>query len=358
MDSVSIYYKNMADAMTYDGNMLFGHDYRHPSPVSIAIPAKGWWWPRYFKNRDLADKRFYAHEVHIPDDYMILTKDSFSPKNEYEEVRMIKVNERQVAIPMTWFFKLKNMTIFEQWDFLREYRLDLPFHLKSTPYLEDALGRAYDLGMESDFQNMFYDMLRDDPKEYMRRKELLNNRKKEVTKEMESRLSEINSYRIIDDSWTELVEELYCEYSSGKVFGVMNFADYCEFAFRLDNKYLPVLNESQRVHSKVWYVSMITDDYVCLNKKLQDLNKQKEFDGSQYTFEDDELLIPKEKKEIQIVKEPVKAKVQTVEREPFLQKTEKASQRVPTININKEAPSTSVHRRNHWDWLLHYLFDD
>jgi hypothetical protein len=70
------------------------------------------------------------------------------------------------------------------------------------------------------------------------------------------------------------------------------------------------------------------------------------------------LLIPKEKKEIQIVKEPVKAKVQTVEREPFLQKTEKASQRVPTININKEAPSTPVHRRNHWDWLLHYLFDD
>ena len=52
--------------------------------------------------------------------------------------------------------------------------------------------------------------------------------------------------------------------------------------------------KAQRVHSKVWYVSMITDDYVCLNKKLQDLNKQKEFDGNQYTFEDDELLIPKE----------------------------------------------------------------
>jgi len=88
------------------------------------------------------------------------------------------------------------------------------------------------------------------------------------------------------------------------------------------------------------------------------LNKQKEFDGSQYTFEDDELLIPKEKKEIQIVKEPVKANVQIVEREPVLQKTEKAPQRVSTININKEASSTPIHRRNHWDWLLHYLFDD
>ena len=45
--------------------------------------------------------------------------------------------------------------------------------------------------MEAEFMNMFYDMLRDDPKEYMRRKKLLDNRKKEVTKEMESRLSEI-----------------------------------------------------------------------------------------------------------------------------------------------------------------------
>ena len=53
MDSTSIYYKNMVDAMTYDGNMIFGHDNRHPSPVSIDIPAKGWWWAKYFKNRDL-----------------------------------------------------------------------------------------------------------------------------------------------------------------------------------------------------------------------------------------------------------------------------------------------------------------
>ena len=70
------------------------------------------------------------------------------------------------------------------------------------------------------------------------------------------------------------------------------------------------------------------------------------------------MHIPKEKKEIQIAKEPVKAKVQIVEESLVLQKTEKAPQKVPTININKEVPSTPVHRRNHWDWLLHYLFDD
>ena len=28
MDSASIYYKNMTDSMTYDGNMLFRHDRR------------------------------------------------------------------------------------------------------------------------------------------------------------------------------------------------------------------------------------------------------------------------------------------------------------------------------------------
>ena len=89
MDSTSIYYKNMVDAMTYDGNMIFGHDNRHPSPVSIDIPAKGWWWAKYFKNRDLEDRRFYAHEVHVPDDYMILAKESFTPKKRNFEAGIL-----------------------------------------------------------------------------------------------------------------------------------------------------------------------------------------------------------------------------------------------------------------------------
>ena len=275
------------EVLTYGLNEYILQEYGgcHDSPVSIDIPAKGWWWAKYFKNRDLEDRRFYAHEVHVPDDYMILSKESFTPKNEYEEVRMIKVNERQVAIPMTWFFKLKDMTIFEQWDFLREYRQGLPFHLKSTPFLEDALGRAYDLGIEKDFLSMFYDMLRDDPDEFKRRKDLLDERKKEVRRDMDSCLAEIRTYRTIDDGWTELAEELYCEYSSGKVLETMNFADYCEFTSNSDEKYLPVLKEVRMIHSKAWFVSMMTDDYVCLCKKLQNLNKQKEFDGNQYTFE-------------------------------------------------------------------------
>ena len=50
------------------------------------------------------------------------------------------------------------MTIYEQWDFLRVYRLDIPSNLKAKTYLDDALNKAYDLGMEADFLNMFYDM--------------------------------------------------------------------------------------------------------------------------------------------------------------------------------------------------------
>ena len=49
-----------------------------------------------------------------------------------------------------------------------------------------------------------------------------------------------------------------------------------------------------RVHSKVWYVSMLTDDYVRLNAEYQKLRKQKDFDGSLYTFEDDNMPVPAE----------------------------------------------------------------
>ena len=275
----------MADAMTYDGNMLFGHDRRNYIPLKIDLSARGQWLPKHSKNLDSRDKRLYAHEVHISDDYMILTKDSFTPKNEYEEVRMIKVNERQVAIPMPWFFKLKDMTIYEQWDFLREYRLDLPFHLKSTPYLEDALGRAYDWGMEADFLNMFYDMLRDDPKEFKRRKNLLTSKKNKVKSSMRTCLCEINKLRATTDgSWPELFDELYIEYSSGRMFGTLNFTEYCEFSVRSDEKYHAVLEEAQRIHSVAWYISMIADDYISLDEELQELEKQREFDASLYSF--------------------------------------------------------------------------
>ena len=178
MDAATIYYKNMADAMTYDGNMLFGHDRRNYIPLRIDVSARGQWLSKDSKSKDSQDKRYYAHEVHVPDDYMIVDADSFTPSSVYEEVRMIKVNPRQVAIPMTWFFKMKDMTIYEQWDFLRVYRLDIPSKLKTKTYLEDALNKAYDLGMEADFLSMFYDMERDDPKEFKRRKTHLAEQKK------------------------------------------------------------------------------------------------------------------------------------------------------------------------------------
>lgn len=285
MDSASIYYKNMADAMTYDGNMLFGHDRRYYIPLKIDLSARGQWLPKDSKNKDSRDKRYYAHEVHVPDDYMIVDAETFTPKSTYEEVRMIRVNKQQVAIPMTWFFKMKDMTIYEQWDFLRVYRLDIPYKLKTKTFLDDALSKAYDLGMEADFLNMFYDMERDDPKEFKRRKNLLAEKKKEVRTEMKSCLAEINKLRATTDgSWSELSDELYSEYSSGKMFGAMNFMDYCELSARLDEKYRDVQEAVCRVHSVAWYISMITDDYIALDEKLKEIATQKEFDSSLYSF--------------------------------------------------------------------------
>ncbi len=276
----------MADAMTYDGNMLFGHDRRYYIPPRIDLSARGEWLSKDSKHMDSRDKRYYAHEVHVPDDYMIVDAESFTPSSVYEEVRMIRVNPRQVAIPMTWFFKMKDMTIYEQWDFLRVYRLDIPYKLKTKTYLDDALSTAYDFGMEADFLNMFYDMERDDPKEFKRRKNLLAEEKKEVRTKMKSCLAEINKLRATTDGcWTELSDELYSEYSSGRMFGEMNFMDYCELAARKDEKYREVQDAVSKVHSVAWYISMITDDYISLDEKLKEIATQKEFNGSLYSFE-------------------------------------------------------------------------
>jgi len=211
--------------------------------------------------------------------------ETYTPTSTYEEARIIRVNKQQTAIPMTWFFKMKDMTIYEQWDFLRAYRQDLPFHLKSTPYLTDALNRAYEMGIETQFMTLFYDMERDDPKEFERRKHLLGNKKKAVKLEMKACLSEINKLRATTDgNWPELLEELYANYSSSNLFRVMNFIEYCKFAAKANDKYLVALEEVQRIHSVVWYISMITDDYISLDEELQELEKQKEFDTSLYSF--------------------------------------------------------------------------
>ena len=308
----------MADAMTYDGNMLFGHDRRYYIPLTIDLSARGEWLPKDSNHRDSRDKRYYAHEVHVPDDYMIVDAESFIPSSVYEEVRMMRVNPRQVAIPMTWFFKMKDMTIYEQWDFLRVYRQDIPYKLKTKTYLDDALSKAYDLGMEADFLNMFYDMLRDNPEEFKKRKGLLSAKKKEIWNRMVSILVQIGNFRAeSDEGWPELYDELYSDYSNSKLTGTMNLADYCDLAVRHDEKFYPVQKEMMRVHSKVWYVSMLTDDYVRLNAEYQKLRKQKDFEGSLYTFEDDDMPVPAEtEKRTQTVVTPKETKPVTIEAKP------------------------------------------
>ena len=369
MDSASIYYKNMADAMTYDGNMLFGHDRRYYIPLTIDLSARGEWLPKDSNHRDSRDKRYYAQEVHVPDDYMIVDAESFIPSSVYEEVRMIRVNPRQVAIPMTWFFKMKDMTIYEQWDFLRVYRLDIPYKLKTKTYLDDALSKAYDLGMETDFLNMFYDMLRDNPEEFKRRKGLLSARKKEIWNRMVSILVQIGNYRAeSDEGWPELYDELYNNYSNSKLTGTMNLADYCDIAVRHDAKFYPVQKEMMRVHSKVWYVSMLTDDYVRLNAEYQKLRKQKDFDGSLYTFEDDNMSVPAETekrtptvvtpKEVKIV--PTQAKPMSVPRPKAVPKpkpVQKPKNKITVVQAQQPVPQKTVGtrpttRNRFLDWII------
>ena len=38
------------------------------------------------------------------------------------------------------------------------------------------------------------------------------------------------------------------KYSSGRMFGTLNFTEYCEFSVRSDEKYHSELEEAQRIH--------------------------------------------------------------------------------------------------------------
>ena len=149
----------------------------------------------------------------------------------------------------------------------------------------------------------------------------------------------------------------------------MNFAEYCEFTSNSDKKYLPVLKEVRMIHSKAWFISMMTDDYVCLCKKFQNLNKQKEFDGSQYTFEDDEMIVPNEIEKRYVEKKPNKEKVQITVKEPIPVHEKSISKSVPipeksfpqslspaSIKCTSEKPpQKSAHRRNFMDWIVSLL---
>ncbi len=92
------------------------------------------------------------------------------------------------------------------------------------------------------------------------------------------------SFLIFIFSISRHIRELYIEYSSGRMFGTLNFTEYCEFSVRSDEKYHAVLEEAQRIHSVAWYISMITDDYISLDEELQELEKQREFEADLYSF--------------------------------------------------------------------------
>ena len=114
----------------------------------------------------------------------------------------------------------------------------------------------------------------------------------------------------------------------------MNLADYCDIAVRHDAKFYPVQKEMMRVHSKVWYVSMLTDDYVRLNAEYQKLRKQKDFDGSLYTFEDDNMPVPAEtEKRNQAVVTPKETKPVTIETKPIPVPIAKAAPKVEPVQI-------------------------
>lgn len=277
MEFSKTYYKDMVDAMTYDGNMLFGHDRRNYIPLpEIRHERMGYWSQSYYE-------RNYAEEVHVPSGYMIVDPVILNPSLD---TNTIWLNNGQIAIPLKALFKLKDFDLHQQWELIKYNRTNLPSIIRKAESLEKALKIAYDIGMENMFMKMFYDMKRDDLDEFKRRKRLLTDKRNAVKNEMRSCLSEINRLRAVNnDDWPKMFDDLYCEYSSSRFFGSMNFCEYCEFASKRDVQNSEVLEATRKIHSVAWYISVITEEYVRLDDRLMELGKRKEFEASRFTFE-------------------------------------------------------------------------
>lgn len=204
---------------------------------------------------------------------------------EEHAVQLKKVTDKEFTSPIkheTMIVRLAEIEVFPE--YLQEYLKFANEVDRQSVEREPGVVCLFPMQSAED-STQIQNLERDNPKKFKRRKNLLTNKKNKVKSSMRTCLCEINKLRATTDgSWPELFDELYVEYSSGRMFGTLNFTEYCEFSVRSDEKYHAVLEEAQRIYSVAWYISMITDEYISLDEELQELEKQREFDGNLYTF--------------------------------------------------------------------------
>lgn len=256
MNNYWISLQNYMVSLTYEEDDLFGHPLPSYEPIpfhDLLANNRG--------NRTYCFPVCYSKEKNIPNGYIIVSSDLFQPSSLDEEMLTMAVNKNQVAIPMKWLFKIKDMDIYEQWNFIRNSDVALPTSIKLTSSLKDAMNKVYDLGMENEFLNLFYDMKFNNRDEFDRQIDLYNSSIDSLKSQINECMSEINKLR---QCWDEYYDILFQKYKNSNHFYTTSFLDFCADAFKIDRKSFP---DYLKVDSVVIKISM-------LSKKLRNLSEK------------------------------------------------------------------------------------
>ena len=282
MRTDDIAFNEKMNALCYDRDDIFNHDYRHHSPIAIAMEAKRWWWPEYFKYKDRYE-RFYAEEHHIPEGYLVVTREVYEPSSAYEEVRTMIIDKHQIAIPMKWFFKMNDMDLHRQWEVIRKNILSLSPKVRLAPDLYRAMEIAYQLGIEEELKKWFYDLQVDNPKEYERRVQLLYEKEHIAIKEQ--RVCE-NKIRVLkkDEGWNEKYEMLYQRYIRSELSMEMGFVKYLEKHGNLTQTGWILVLKSMVPGSLANKIAILSEELVVLKQRVRDAHHAKLYESGRYSF--------------------------------------------------------------------------
>lgn len=282
MRTDDIAFNEQMNALCYDGDYLFNHDYRHHAPIAIGMDAKRWWWPEYFKYKD-KNERFYAEEHQIPEGYLVVSREFFEPSSAYEEARSLVVNKWQIAIPMKWFFSMNDMDLHRQWDVIRVNILSLPQKVRQASSLYKAMDVACQYEMEEELKSWFYDLKVDNPKEHERRVQLLVDKEQTAIRMVEECENKINVLKK-DEGWNEKYEMLYQRYIRTDLSMEMGFIRYLEKYGNLTQTGWGLVLKSMVPGSLINQVAMLSEELVVLRQKRRDAYNAVQFEDARYSF--------------------------------------------------------------------------
>ena len=234
MERTNNSYQPMVQSLTYEGDELFGHEMRRFPPLTDVLTAKGWWWQHYYKVAEGLRGRFYAQEAGVPEGYIILTRGQCEPRSIREAVETVEVSAWQIAVPLKRFFRDRQLSLHEQWQFIRKIRRDIPERIRNKFILKTAMEIAYEMDMGEEFMTWFYDQKTEDPKAFGMQELKIKTeieRLKRVVEEAERRIAGLRK-QVGTENWPRRYDDWYEKFRQSEHYGEMSFARWCREVVR------------------------------------------------------------------------------------------------------------------------------